>query len=57
MRPSPSLTECRDHVELPEDFLEKAKEKLELHMSNPVAADKRGRYESPITACQDSHSR
>lgn len=34
--------DSRDHVELPEDFLEKAKEKLELHLNNPVAADKRG---------------
>jgi hypothetical protein len=36
------LMKDRDHVELPADFQEKAREVMKLHKATPVAADVRG---------------
>jgi hypothetical protein len=41
------LTLLRDHVELPQDYLEKAQERMEFHKANPVSEHKRGESTFP----------
>lgn len=47
----------RDHVTLPEDYLEKAKEIYDFQRSHPVAEDKRGTYRRCLYTPSCTHCR